>query len=460
MQEDITMSAKEANQVEVFTLLKNKQIKQKKASQILGITTRQIRRKLARFKQNGITGLIHANRGRTSNNKVDEAEITAAIKVLKEKYHDFHPTFAHEKLTKYHNVTFSVERLRQAMIAEDIWKPKRRKSVRNHQMRKRRECEGELIQIDGSPHDWFEGRGSVGMCTLLVYIDDATGKLLHLEFVESESTWSYFKATKRYFENHGKPLAFYNDKHGVFRVNSTKAGAASTSDSVGLTQFGRAMKELEVELIYAHSPQAKGRVERVNQTLQDRLVKEMRLLGISSIKAGNHYLPKFIQWFNDTYAKQPKLPTNVHRPLTTQENLNEIFTKRETRILSKNLTCQYQHILYQIQTKRPSYALRKATVEIREDMQGTITIWYKGKQLDYTIFQQQPKASITDIKHVNQQVDQLRKNVSMPFHPEKARNVPPSHPWKNFSIQQKQHAANYKKRTFLLCEKPDISTLG
>jgi len=460
MQKDITMSNKEANQVEVFTLLKNKRIKQKKVAQVLGLSTRQVRRKLIKFKREGVKGLIHASRGRRSNNQISEDEVAMAIKVIKEKYHDFGPTFAHEKLTKHHGVTFSVEKLRQAMIADGIWRPKRRKAPISHQMRERRECEGELVQLDGSPHDWFEGRGNVGVCTLLVYIDDATGKLLHLEFCESESTWSYFSATKRYFERRGKPLAFYSDKHGVFRVNSSKAGSAATSDSVGLTQFGRAMKELGVELIYAHSPQAKGRVEKANQTLQDRLVKEMRLLRISSMKAGNHYLPKFIQWFNQTYAKQPKLPVNVHRPLTKQENLKEVFTKRETRILSKNLTCQYQHNLYQIQTKRPTYALRKATVEIREDMQGELTIWYKGKKLDYTIYEQLPKAKITNIKQVNHKVDQLRKNVSKPFHPKNARKVPATHPWKNFVISQKQQVTNYQKRTFLLCEKPDISTLG
>jgi len=460
MQKDIIMSQKEANQVEILTLLKNKKIRQKKAAQMLGLSVRQVRRKLLRFKHEGVKGLVHQSRGCRSNNQLDEQEIARAIRIIKDQYPDFGPTFAHEKLEKYHQVTFSVERLRQAMIAAGIWRPKRQKTPPNHQMRERRECEGELVQVDGSPHDWFEGRGDIGMCTLLVYIDDATGKLLHLEFAQSESTWSYFKATKKYFEKHGKPLAFYNDKHGVFRVNSSKAGSAASSDSVGLTQFGRAMKELEVELIYAHSPQAKGRVERVNQTLQDRLVKEMRLLGICSMEAGNQYLPEFIQWFNQAYAQSPKLSVNVHRPLTTQENLNEIFTKRETRILSKNLTCQYENLLYQIQTKRPSYALRKATVEVYEDLQGEITLWYKGKKLDYTIYEQLPKADITDIKQVNQRVDELRKNVSKPFHPEKARKIASNHPWKNFTILQKPTVTNYQKRTFLLCEKPDISTLG
>ena len=451
MEGNFIMSQKEANQLEIFHMLKDNKIKQKKAANMLGITTRQIRRKLIRFRKYGAEGLVHVSRGRVSNNKVDEAEISRAIEIVREKYSDFKPTFAHEKLAKYHEVTFSVERLRQAMIIEGLWKPKKRRKSNYYQMRERRECEGELIQVDGSPHDWFEGRGKIGMCSLLVYIDDATGKLLHLEFAESENTWSYFVSTKKYLQKHGKPLAFYCDKHGVFRVNNTRRGTADTSDSIGTTEFGRAMKELEIELIYAHSPQAKGRVERVNSTLQDRLVKEMRLLGIKSIKEANHYLPKFIRFFNDSFAKQPKSTVNVHRALLSSDDLTEIFTKQETRVLSKNLTCQYENKIYQIQTDRPTYAMRRATVIIKEDIHGEITIEYKGKNLKYTIFEKRPKSQITDIKDVNRKIDELRKNVSKPFHPEKSRKISSNHPWKNLPIQQKIAVTNYKKK--------DISTL-
>lgn len=167
------------------------------------------------------------------------------------------------------------------MITVGLWIAKERTIVPLHQLRERRECLGELVQADGSPHDWLEGRAP--KCTLLVFIDDATGKLLHLEFVTSESTHAYFSAVRHYLEKHGRPVTFYTDKNGVFRVNTTKGKTADTSDSNGLTQFGRAMEELAIACIFAESAEAKGRVERVNQTLQDRLVKEIRLKGISTM---------------------------------------------------------------------------------------------------------------------------------------------------------------------------------
>jgi transposase len=417
------MSTKEVNRIAILDRMEAKAITQKDAADMLGISVRQTRRIQKRYRQHGAAGLVHRSRQRVSNNKVSGQLIGKAMGLVRKHYHDFGPTLAHEKLAENHGITFSLERLRQAMIKEGFWKPKFRRKPRIHQMRARRACEGELVQLDGSPHDWFESRGGMGECTLLVYIDDATGKIKHLKFVESETTWAYFQATKEYLIKHGKPLAWYIDRHGVFRVNSSRGGMADISDSNGLTQFGRAMAQLLIETVFANTPQAKGRVERVNQTLQDRLVKELRLRGINTIEAANEYLKEFIKDFNRKFAVKPKRTTDAHRPLTSSDRLYDIFTKQTTRVLSKNLTCQYQNQLYQIQTKRPSYAMRNARVLVKEHLDRKVTIEYKNKRLDYTVLEYQPKSEILDSKQVNVRVDKIKRSTSV-WRP------PADHPWR------------------------------
>ncbi|NTE28323.1 ISNCY family transposase, partial [Agrobacterium tumefaciens] len=201
-------------------------------------------------------------------------------------------------------------------------------------------CFGELVQIDGSHHWWLENRGP--KCALLVYIDDATGKLLHLRFAGSENTFDYLHATKAYLQQWGKPLAFYSDKHGVFR--STHASQKDRTG--GLTQFGRALYELNIDIICANTPQAKGRVERANQTLQDRLVKELRLRGIDTIEAANHYVPEFIADFNARFGKPPRNQKDMHRPLAAHENLDGAMCRKEVRTLSQALTLRYDKVLF------------------------------------------------------------------------------------------------------------------
>jgi transposase len=423
----ITMSSKETPRIAVLDRLMNKEIKQKHAAQLLNLSVRQVRRILKQYKRDGAKGLVHKSRGSTSNHKITETEIIRSLELIKSYYHDFGPTLAHEKLVELHHVTFSRETLRLAMIKAHLWQPRQRKYVTLHPLRERRSCEGELVQLDGSSHDWFESRiPSLPMCTLLVFIDDATGKLKHLKFVRSESTASYFLATKEYLLLHGKPLSFYMDKHGVFRINITKGGSAETSDSHGLTQFGRAMEELAINMIFAESAEAKGRVERVNQTLQDRLVKEMRLKGISSVEEANQYLPQFIEVFNQKFTVVPKDKANLHRPLILQETLENILCEKHRRVLSKQLTISYKTRLYQITTDRPTYAMRYAPVEVRETTEGVITITYKGMQLNYTVIKQQPKADIVDSKQLNLTVDQLKKQA----YPQRAHIPAVNHPWR------------------------------
>jgi transposase len=408
------MSTKELSRLEVMQKLVEKRISQKEAARVLGTSTRQVKRLLRGYREHGAKGLVSKRRGRASNNRLAEGTRRKVLDLLKSKYGGFGPTLAHEKLVELEGMKISDERVRQLMIEEGLWKARKARKVAVHQMRERRACFGELVQVDGSSHDWFEGRAPA--CSLLVLIDDATGKLGELLLVESESFASYCRAVKGYFSRHGKPVAFYSDRHGVFRVNQPSAG-----DSDALTQFGRAMQELDVQIICANTPQAKGRVERANQTLQDRLPKELRLRGISTWEAANAYLPEFIEDFNQRFAVQPRSSHDAHRPLTSKDNLARILTWQEPRTLTKNLTLQFNKVVYQIQTNRPSYAMRHAIVTVCLDAQANVTILYKDKPLDYTVFHQQAKqAEVVETKHL----DHALLNAA------NAHKPAPDHPWR------------------------------
>jgi len=421
----LTMSTKELARVSVLERLLNGEIKGKGAACELGLSLRQIRRLKGRYRHQGAEGLIHRNRGRPSSRKIPQTKIDEALNIIKQQYYDFGPTLAQEKLVTRHGISLSVETLRKVMAEAGLWKAKKQRVPKVYQQRPRRACEGELIQVDGSPFAWFEKRGPE--CTLLVFIDDATGKLEHLMFAQSESTQAYFEAAKHYLLVHGKPLAFYCDKHGVFRVNTRRGGTSDTKDSNGLTQFGRAMAELRIEPIFADTPQAKGRVEKVNRTLQDRLVKELRLMGKNTLAEGNDYLPEFTQDFNRRFAVEPKSQEDVHRPLLPTENLDQILIKKYTRILSKNLELQYKNVLYQIQTNRPTYALRNAPVIVTEDYLGKVKIYYKNQRLTYRIRKRQPKSEIVDSKRLNSKVFEIKKQLGK----EGVRWTPPlNHPWR------------------------------
>ena len=416
----IVMNTKETNRISIIDRVKQKTLKQRRAADILGISVRQVRRLVKTYRREGAAGLAHKLRAVPSNNKADPAILDTAIKTIKDKYPDFSVTLAHEKLVKLHEFPYSRETLRTTMVVAGLWKPTRQPLPVIHELRERRAGVGELVQLDGSPHLWFENRGP--SCTLLVFIDDATGKLLHLLFVPSETTNAYFLATKGYLTVHGKPLAFYLDRHGVFRVNTTHALSARPEDSNGLTQFGRAMVKLDIKLIYANSPQAKGRVEKVNQTLQDRLVKELRLQGVSDMETGNRFLPAFMEEFNERFAVIPKSPVNFHRSLTPQDHLEDILVQKHVRRLSKQLTLSYENRLYQIVTEHPVYAMRHADVTVSEDPTGAVRIRYHGSELSYRIIGRNPKSEIIDSKHVNLVVDQVKDRIWTKPHP--------MHPWK------------------------------
>jgi hypothetical protein len=406
------MSTKEIERIPVLDRLLNKEIKRKEAATLLGISVRQVGRVKKKYKAMEAQGLVHGNRGKPSNHKIPSQEVDRIMSIVSSKYYDFGPTLAWEKLDENGEQPFSVERLRQEMIVRGMHHAKKRKMSRVHSPRERRDMVGELVQVDGSPHDWFEGRAGIGRCTLLVFIDDASGQLLHLEFATSESTQSYFVAVQSYLLTHGKPLAWYVDKHGVFRVNNSLDGQASPTDTTSITQFGRAMQQLRIEIICANSPQAKGRVEKTNQTLQDRLVKELRLRGINDITTANQYLPEFVSKYNAKFAVVPKSPVNAHRPLSSNEQvcLGEILSEQAERTVSKAGTVRYHNLTLRLDVGRMAYKYRHAKVIVVEQGNGSVTIRYQGSLLPYTIIKQQPKVSqIASSKQVNVVVDGLRR---------------------------------------------------
>jgi hypothetical protein len=375
MEERMSISSKELKRFEVLTDVKERRLKQSKGARILGISTRQFRRLLREFRAKGPKGVISKKVGARGNRGLSPEKKDLILDFHKQAdHHDFGPTLTQEYLAERGSPIISVTAIRNVMIQNGLWHPKEIRELKVHPLRPRRSRMGELIQLDGSEHDWFEGRGP--RCTLLVFIDDATSETFHLKFVKSENTFDYFEVTREYIEKHGRPEAFYPDKHGVFRVNHE--GALSGD---GRTQFGRAMEELEIELICANSPQAKGRVERRNRDFQNRLIKAMRIAKICNIEAANVFLPSFLHKFNQKFAKAPLDPQNAHRPLLPTQNLDRIFCLKETRQLSKNLTLQYNNVIYQVFADKREYMLRKARVTVLETKDGAVTIEHRGKPL-------------------------------------------------------------------------------
>ncbi len=304
------------------------------------------------------------------------------------RYVDFGPTFAAEKLRECHGLKVNKETLRQWMIDWGIWKAKRHKAVRIHQTRQRRTCFGELVQIDGSHHDWFEGRAS--KCCLLVFIDDATSRLVGLRFEAGETTAGYFKLGQIYMKQYGRPLALYSDKDSIFRTTRPYQINLENTE----TQFSRAMRELDIELICADSPQAKGRVERANGTLQKRLVREMRLRNINNIEDANAFLPEFIEDYNNRFAVEPCCTINAHRSTLPDAKIWDlVFSFQYERTLSKNLEMSYDSKIYQIKESTSGYRLRHAKIKVCESLTGAITLLSQGKQLNYVCHDKQQRAA-------------------------------------------------------------------
>lgn len=375
----VTMSEKELSRINIIQSVSEKRLRRRDAAIKLGLSERQVQRLVGRYREMGVAGLAHGLRGKPSNHRLPEFLKLHVLTLIRNHYLGFGPTLASEKLKERHGITISVETLRKWMITDNLWVPHVRRKPRVYQPRNRRDCLGELIQVDGSFHDWFEGRAP--KCCLLVFVDDATGQLMHLRFGETESTFDYMLATREYIDKHGKPLAFYSDKHSVFRVNHVNGSVN------GGTQFGRVLHDIGIDLICANSPQAKGRVERANQTLQDRLIKEMRLEGINSIEEANAWLDTFIDDFNRRFARPPRNPKNLHRPVTeTNKELEDIFAWQEIRKLSKSLTFRYDKIIYLVEPTEENSRLVGEYIMIYDYPDGTLAFKYGERALKCQAF--------------------------------------------------------------------------
>lgn len=412
------MSYQEIDRVGVVELVESKKLSQLEGSKQLNISSRQMRRLQQRYRKEGVAGLILKHRGQPSNNLLSEAIKSEISSLVREKYSDFGPTLAHEKLVELHNIKLSIESLRQLMIADDLWLPKQRKTKRVFQLRPRRERFGELIQIDGSPHDWFEGRSE--SCTLIVFIDDATSKLTGLQFFPTETTQAYMHVLKSHLASYGRPVSFYSDRHGIFRVNHKEAKSGD-----GHTQFSRALETLDIESIQAQTPQAKGRVERVNKTLQDRLVKEMRLKGINHLDEANAFLPEFMADFNQRFEKPAKNKEDAHRKvLHTPREIDLILSKHSKRKVSNELEISYEKTIYQIQGNR--HRLKQKEVTVCDLFGQEIVLLYEGKEIAYKLFNENdPSSKLEDEKTLNKRVDQaIARQSKTPYKPAA------DHPWR------------------------------
>lgn len=415
----ITLSYQELDRIEVIQAAISKQITQQEAANRLSLSLRHIKRLVRQCRHKGATSLASKRRGKRSPRAIADAVREQAILLVEKHYHDFGPTLAHEKLCEQHAMTFSVETLRKWMMEADLWQGKKRHKARIHQRRPRRCRRGELVQIDGSPHDWFEGRHAP--CTLIVFIDDATSKLVALRFYPTETTQAYMETLAHVLDEYGRPVSLYSDKHSIFRVNAP--------DKEGeLTQFSRALKTLDVAIIHASTPQAKGRVERANKTLQDRLVKEMRLRGINDIDSANWFLPTFRQAYNQRFAVAPTSQESAYRPvLHNAKELSMIFSIHATRRLSKNLTLQYKNKQYQIQGEGKGYRLRCTAATVCEAFDGTVTLLHQGRVLTYKLHEvgEKPIAAV-DEKGINHAVNQVICDQKLTT----AHKLAPDHPWR------------------------------
>jgi len=393
----VVMSERELNRVEVLAQIDDGRLTVDNGANMLGLTRRQVFRLLKRYRTDGAAAIRHRARGRAPNNRIHKARRDYALSLIEESYADFGPTLAAEMLAEHHGLKVSRETVRKWMVEAGLWLSREQRR-RFHQPRLRRECFGELVQIDGSEHRWFEDRGDP--CTLLVFVDDATGTLMELRFVESESTFGYFDALNGYLLKHGRPVAFYSDKHTVFRV------AKPSPRMTGMTQFGRALAELNIELLCANSSQAKGRVERANRTLQDRLVKALRLAGISDMAAANAFLPGFMERYNAKFARTPARSDNLHRALNIEpDRLAEVFCLRDKRYVTKDLTLKYDRKRIRLEVNDLTRGLVGKYVDTYEYADGRIQVRAKGVALPCMVFSPHQNrvthAAITENKHLS-----------------------------------------------------------
>lgn len=417
----IIMSQKEIDKYDIIKKLIKKEINGTDASNLLNITTRHVRRLKRNVEKNGIKGLIHGNRNKQGNRQIPEKEKQKIIKLLHEKYYDFGPLLASEKLAENHNISRNKETIRSIMIKEKLWKPKIKKVKEYRSLRRRKDNVGEMIQYDGSYERWFEDRND--KCCLLLSIDDATSQI-YAKFDEHEGVTPTFNFWREYMEKFGKPVSIYVDRFSTYSMNHKLA--KENPDT--LTQFERAMKELNVDVIHAKTPQAKGRVENIFKTLQDRLIKELRLKNISTIEESNKFLINdFLPKFNRKFNVEPKRNANFHRQLTKQEigKLDSIFSRHDERIIKNDFTIMFDTKYFQLLKDQPVTICKKDKVIVETWTDNSINIKLKGKYLNYEILSKQP---------------QKRKEI-IPWVIAKTSVHSPAkdHPWRKFKYSNKSN---------------------
>lgn len=378
LQAKVTFAMRDLDRLKVIQAVIDGDLKPYRAAERLGLTSRQVRRLARRYEREGPIGLTSRRFNRPSNNLMDPALRRRVLVILRELYVDFGPTLAAEKLRTRHGIDLAKETIRRLQVASGMWIPRKLRPPKIQQPRARRSCVGELVQIDGCEHPWFESRAP--QCTALVYVDDATSRLMVVLFTGTESTFAYFEATRQYLKLYGKPLAFYSDKASVFRVNRLAVGAATQ------TQFARALYELNIDTFCANTPGAKGRVERAHLTLQDRLVKELRLQGISTIDAANAFMPTYIAEYNERFAKDPRDLRDAHRAIRSDESLDDIFAWRELRKVTKDLTLHYQRKLYLLPDTPQHRRYIGKHVDVFQYADGRIELRAAGRSLPYSTY--------------------------------------------------------------------------
>lgn len=419
MNKYMTMSIKEVKRYDIIKKLISKDLNGSEAAKLLDLTTRHIRRLKKKVDIKGIKGLIHGNRGRISNRKMPDKERKEIAELLHQHYPDFKPGFASEKLDKVHNIRYDPKTIRKIMIEEELWKPKRKKKVDYHSWRQRRSCFGEMLQYDGSYEFWFENRAP--KCCLLASIDDATSTVW-AKFDEHEGVEPTFNYWKEYIRSFGKPHSIYVDKFSTYSMNHK---LAKENDDT-LTQFQRAMRELGIEPITAHSSQAKGRVERLFGTLQDRLIKELRLNNISTKKEANEFLEKtFLPEFNAKFKVEAISKADLHRKLTSKENdgLDSILSRQCKRTVRNDFTISYKNNWYQLEEHQPATICKRDIVAVEERLDKTIHFRLRGKYLNYKLLPKRPDKAIKNNVWIIAKTSSYKPAID--------------HPWRKFQYSNK-----------------------
>lgn len=420
MLERIEMSGKEIRRLEVLRQVADGVVSQRAAALALGMSERQVRRLQRRYESEGAAGLVSQRRGKPSNRRYAESIKGAILARVQECYADFGPTLAAEYL-RDQGFDVSKETLRGWLIEVGLWRAAPGRRQRLHPPRPRRPRLGELVQIDGSPHDWFEGRGP--RCTLIAFIDDATSQVMHAHFAPVESSQAYLDALQVYVAAYGCPVALYSDRHGIFTKHDPEDDEP--------TQFQRAITSLQITGIQALTPQAKGRIERLFQTLQDRLVKALRLSGIDDMAAANAFLPAYLAGHNARFAVLPEDAADAHVPYRGDEDsLACICALHYRRKLSKDLVLSFNRQRYILQTGgQPRYALRGQTVTVAVYPDQRVELLHGAEILPFKIFDPvQAVAVPVDDKTLNARVDDLLKQRRWS---EQSRPAP-NHPWRRY----------------------------